>query len=277
MTQRIFDDCRRDNERSKLFVKESSKHQAKLNVKLFRYLVEMYTSPGDLIIDPMSGIGTVHLAATMGRDTLAVEIVPEFASLQFANCDKLDEVLGLDSRTKVLQGDCRRFLPTEAYNYREPGQSAAVIFSPPYGSMWKSTGSKSRMQVEKHMEVGYDNQDANVGNITIFPQYLEAMRTIYLKCWESLLPGEVLISVCKDYMQSGERMRVSQANLRILMECGFNYEDWHLRNCDAMLFKQVHMKRKVEENVRRAGLGQPPLVDNKEHEILVEDILVMRR
>ena len=277
MPQLVFDDCRRDNTRSRYFVKESSKHQAKLNVKLYEHLFGIYSSPGDLIMDPMSGIGTVHLAAAYGRDTLGIEIVPEFTELQKQNIVKIEDVLGLDGRAHVMLGDCRRFMPLEVNAFRYPGQKMCVIFSPPYGAMWKAGGVKSKMTVEKHMEVGYDNQDANVGNITVFPLYLEAMRSIYTKCAESLLTGEILISVCKDYMQSGERMRVSQANLRVLLECGFQYEDWHIRNCDAMLYKQVHLKREAEENTRRAEQGLEPLVKNQEHTILVEDILVVRR
>lgn len=277
MPQKVFDDCRRDNTRSKYFVKESSRHQAKLNVKLYEHLLEMYTQPGNLIMDPMSGIGTVHLAAAHGRDTLGIELVPDFVDLQHQNIAKINEVLGIDGRTCVLHGDCRRFLPEQANAFRTPGQDAAIIFSPPYGSMWKATGSKSQMQKEKHMEVGYDFQDANVGNITVFPTYLEAMRGIYAKCWEFLEVGEVLVCVVKDYMQGGERVRVSQSTLRLLMEVGFTYEDWHLRNCDAMLFKQVHMKREQEENERRAAAGLAPVVKNLEHQILVEDVLVVSK
>ena len=279
MPQIVFDDCRRDTtERKKWFVSESSQHQAKLNVKLFLYLVEMYTEPGDLILDPMSGIGTVHMAATEGRDTIACEIVPGFAAIQERNITKMDRDLGFgNNRTKLLVGDCRRFLPRESNEFRLPGQTMAVIFSPPYGEMWKSTGSKSKMQIEKHMEVGYDDSIANVGNLTIYPQYLEAMRTIYLKCWESLQPGEVLVSVCKDYIKNKERVRVSQDNLRVLTESGFQFEDWHLRNCDPMLFKQVHMKRRNEENERRLDEGLELLQENKNNEILVEDILVVRK
>lgn len=101
----------RDILRRKYFVPEHTEHQAKLEVQTYIWLVEKYTSPGDIILDPMSGIGTVHFAATMGRHTVGIEISERFYEIQQWNLAKFDEVVGLTGGSLIYWGDCRRFLP----------------------------------------------------------------------------------------------------------------------------------------------------------------------
>lgn len=54
-------------------------HPTEKPVPLLRHLIEMSTSPGDLIVDPFSGSGSTSKAAQdMGRNSLAFEIDEEF-------------------------------------------------------------------------------------------------------------------------------------------------------------------------------------------------------
>jgi len=255
-------DFPRDNLRYKYFVRESNQHQAKLECQTFQWLVEKYTNPGDTILDPMSGIGTVHLAATMGRNTIAIEISPEFVGLQWENVQKLTEVLGIPDGVdvQVLEGDCRRFLPLS-----EP--ASAVIFSPPYGSLWKASAApKSKFAEEKHINIGYDLQDANVGNISTYPLYLSAMKEIYKSCNQSLKMGSYLISVTKDYVKGGQRVYVSKDNMVQLIAAGFQLTDWHFRYTDPKIFQIKARSLREEKGTGRAEL-----------DIDYEDILVCQK
>ena len=64
--------------RHKYFVLESFRHPAKLHCSWLLQLVETYTKPGELILDPMAGSGTLMLAALMGRDCCLVELERHF-------------------------------------------------------------------------------------------------------------------------------------------------------------------------------------------------------
>jgi len=257
-------DYPRDIDRYKYFVRESNQHQAKLEVRTFQWLVEEYTKPGDTIIDPMSGIGTVHIAATMGRNTIAVELSPDFANIQYANIAKLNEMLGIDGATTVLVGDCRRFLPIAQPSIGERS-NRIVIFSPPYGDLWKkSAGEQSKFMKEKHINIGYDLQDANVGNMTNYPQYLTAMREIYRLCNRSLTLGEKLILITKDYVKGGERVYVTKDNIMVAHDVGFSTIDWHQRYTDPKVF-QI----KARELRKEKGIYKPEL------DIDFEDLIVL--
>jgi modification methylase len=256
-------DFKRDVQRKKYFVRESLEHGAKLEVRTLRWLVERYTKPGDTILDPMSGIGTIHLAATMGRNTLAIELSPRFVEIQKLNIDKLGLVLGLTAQTRVLQGDCRRHLPVHPL-------ADAIIFSPPYADVEKA-GMTSGFtdKAGEHMNVGafgYDEQQSNVGNLTIYPLYLDAMRVIYKLCNQSLPIGAPIIIVTKDKVKNGERVYISKDNVRVASEMGFIMADWHMRDAGLAIRQIVPQKRRIEK-----GTDRPELL------IRYEDLIVMKK
>ena len=82
----------RDKFRYDFFVKESNQHQAKMELRTYLWLVNKYTEARDTILDPMSGVGTIHLANLYGRETVGVELMPDFVELQKRNIDLMSVV-----------------------------------------------------------------------------------------------------------------------------------------------------------------------------------------
>ena len=275
----------RDTLRYRYFVKESNQHQAKMELRTFKWIVENYTKPGDTILDPMSGIGTIHFANFMGRNTIAIELVPEFIKLQFRNLSKMaalwgsgdfyivdDNIGPWDFQVNsvetmggpiVLEGDCRSHLP-----HVRPLE--ACIFSPPYGGLWafNAKARSTKIAQEKHYVVGYDDAIANVGNLTNYAAYLVAMKIIYRKCFESLRSGAPLVTVVKDYMHQGRRVPCSKDNTRLCLEAGFDLENWHFRRADIQNnpFSAGHRAKRVAAGKHKT-----------EFDIGIEDIIVMRK
>jgi modification methylase len=252
-----------DVERKRYFVDESKEHPAKLEIRTFRWLVERYTQPGDVILDPMSGIGTVHLAATMRRPTIAIELSPRFVEIQKLNIAKLDKTLGLTAKTEIRQGDCRRILPLP------PNTVSAIIFSPPYADVEKAgikTGFTDKGELMNVGAFGYDEQQSNVGNLTVYPTYLDAMRHVYIACNRTLAIGSYLISVTKDRVKGGERVFIAKDNVRMCMEAGFELDEWHIRKSPFTIRQVVPQRRRQEK-----GTDKPEL--NIRH----EDLLVFTK
>jgi DNA modification methylase len=256
-----------DTLRFKYFVRESAEHPAKLELRTLIWLIERYTNPGDTIMDPMSGIGSIHIGATMGRHTIGCEISDRFAEIHRLNIAKLESEQGFTSgaTATLLHGDCRRFLPLA-----QPVD--AVIFSPPYGSVQKegtSTGFRDQATGEKVWggDFGYSAQDANVGNIANYPLYLLAMLEIYKVCYASLKPGGVMVSVVKDYILKNTRVYCSKDNAMRAVQAGFILEDWHFRRAPIRALTQgSHIKRRQIKGT-----------DRQELHIEVEDLLILRK
>jgi modification methylase len=266
-------DFKRDTLRKRYSVPEHREHGAKLEVRTFMWLVEKYTKPGDIILDPMSGIGTVHIAATMGRHTIAVELSPRFVEIQRMNIEKLQEEHGLTADYWILPGDCRRWLPLQEAEINmntPPAPADAIIFSPPYADVEKAGMTSGFTEKDgSHMNVGafgYDDQQANVGNITVYPLYLDAMRHIYKVCNQSLEMGGPLIIVTKDKVKNNRRVYISKDNIRMALENGFDMEDWHRRDAGIAIRQIVPQRRRIEK-----GTDRPELL------IQYEDLIVMRK
>jgi tRNA G10 N-methylase Trm11 len=98
---------------------------------LARQAIETFSQPGDLVLDPMCGIGTTLVEAVhLGRDGLGVEYEPRWAVLASGNL-ALARASGATGRGEVVVGDCRHLsslVPADAV-----GQVGLVLTSPPYG------------------------------------------------------------------------------------------------------------------------------------------------
>jgi len=114
-------------ERKRWFKAASFAHPAKMHLSLQIYLIERYTKPGDTILDPMAGSGTILVACALGRNVVLVELEDKFVKMQQANWQKI-QTLGPMMFCKmgeatILQGDARNLDGLLADN---------ILFSPPY-------------------------------------------------------------------------------------------------------------------------------------------------
>jgi len=108
---------------------EAVAHPAKFNVHLVEFLVEKYTKPGDIVLDPMAGTGILGvIAALRGRNAIQVEIEPRFyewmekARLNVENTP----ILGRKGKIINILGDARKLSELLSQNIN------TIITSPPY-------------------------------------------------------------------------------------------------------------------------------------------------
>lgn len=74
--------------RKQFFQAASFAHPAKMVLGLQLYLIEHYTKPGDTILDPMAGSGTVLTACALGRNVICVELEEKFCDMMAGfECD----------------------------------------------------------------------------------------------------------------------------------------------------------------------------------------------
>ncbi len=113
------------------YVAGSAAHPARMAPDLAAALIRDYTRPGDLVFDPLAGIGTTLVEAIhAGRNALGIEVEPGWVALARANI-ALAVRQGGTGHGRVLRGDATRLprgVPTELR-----GQVSLVLTSPPYG------------------------------------------------------------------------------------------------------------------------------------------------
>jgi len=125
---------------------ESVSHPAKMNTLLTRHLITTFTRPGDVVLDPMAGIGTTLVEAMLlGRNVVGVDIEEKFCKLMEGNLKNVKK-LNKKSRFKLRLGKAQ-VLCGDSRNLARLLQDKmdAVVTSPPYSSGgWKADEDPSK-------------------------------------------------------------------------------------------------------------------------------------
>ncbi|MFI5591682.1 TRM11 family SAM-dependent methyltransferase [Amycolatopsis sp. NPDC051758] len=178
-------------QRKDRYVPESTAHPAKMLPAVAAHAIEHYTKPGEVVLDPMCGIGTTLVEAIdLGRRAVGVEYEPHWADIARANL-RLAHKRGHDNDGQVVRGDARQLetlLPGEYV-----GQVALVVTSPPYGPSVHgqvSTGKETEDgKVRKHhYRYGSALDRGNLANIG-HHRLLAGFTRILTACAHVLRPG----------------------------------------------------------------------------------------
>ncbi|GIH16150.1 TRM11 family SAM-dependent methyltransferase [Rugosimonospora africana] len=116
-------------QRAGRYVAGSGAHPARLTPDLAATLMRDYSQPGDLVLDPLAGTGTVLVEAThLGRNALGIADDPGWVALARANL-AFAHRQGATGHARVLATDPTRLpagIPNELH-----GQVTLVLTSPP--------------------------------------------------------------------------------------------------------------------------------------------------
>jgi len=98
------------------FVAGSSAHPGRMLPDLAAHAIHTYSEPGDIVLDPLAGIGTTLVEAVhAGRNAVGVEVEAGWAALAEANI-ALARAHGGTGYARVVRGDATglpALLPTE--------------------------------------------------------------------------------------------------------------------------------------------------------------------
>jgi modification methylase len=113
------------------FVAGSGAHPARMWPDLAATAIDRFTRPGDLVLDPLAGVGTTLIEAVRtGRDAIGVEYEQRWTRLAAANL-RLAAEQGATGHGMVVHGDATRLPDLLPPVLR--GRVALVLTSPPYG------------------------------------------------------------------------------------------------------------------------------------------------
>lgn len=215
--------------------------------ELARRAISAYSEPGELVVDPMCGIGTTLVEAIHhGRNALGVELERRWASLASANLAHAREQ-GATGRAGVIEGDARelpRLLTREARQLLEPatgrgsrktrrsklarlgaGSVDLVLTSPPYATeiqmidkpAWIAGGS---LGAKDSRNYGPDRDNLGYAR---GQRYLAAMAAVYAACAAVLKPGGFLVVVTKNLRARGAMLDLAGDTIDLCRGAGLLY------------------------------------------------------
>jgi SAM-dependent methyltransferase len=254
------------------FTAESTAHPAKMLPAVAAYAIAHYTQPGELVLDPMCGIGTTLVEAVhAGRRAVGIEYEPHWVDVARANL-QLARDTGVEHEGRVFHGDARQIaalLPAEYV-----GQAALVVTSPPYGPSTHGQVAVSRtVGIQKYHHLYGNTLDrgnlANIGHHRLLSGFTRILAGLvpYLK------PGGHIAITIRPWREHAELIDLPSQ----ILACGVHAGLIPVERCVALLARAAEgelvargsfFQRDFIRKQREAGL---PL-----HLISHEDVLLFR-
>lgn len=191
------------DQRRRRYLHASLAHPGKMLPSIARYLIATYTHPGDLVLDPMAGIGTTPVEAVhLGRNAIGVEYEHRWAGLAEANLEHARNH-GATGHAHIVRGDARRLPDLLPEQLR--GAVALVVTSPPYGSsthghVREYAGRGGRVSKVNHR---YGHDRANLAHSS-HDQLTAGFTDILTGCVPLLQPGGIAAVTARPYRSRGE-------------------------------------------------------------------------
>ncbi|MEU7317227.1 DNA methyltransferase [Streptomyces sp. NPDC007083] len=260
--------------KARRYVTGSNAHPAKMLPALAAHAIAAYTKPGDLVLDPMCGIGTTLVEAQhLGRRAIGIEYEPRWAHLAAHNAGTAQKE-GATSSGEVIRGDAQqmsRLLPTAHH-----GRVAMVLTSPPYGPSThgrvRSTRDSGKQGVTK-WDHRYSDDPTNLAH-TSTDQLLAAFTRILHECGKVLRPGGTVVVVARPWRERGELIDLPAAVLDAGTRAGLTPTEHNIALLAAvrggqLILRPSFFQMKNTRDARRRGV---PL-----HLISHEDVLVFQK
>ncbi len=184
------------------FVAGSGAHPARMAPDLAAALINDYTRPGDLVLDPLAGIGTTLVEAVHhGRNAVGVEYETGWVALARANI-ALARQQGGTGHGRVLRGDATRLprgVPPELR-----GQISLVLTSPPYGKTMHGRVEHRHGPLSRFHNTYTDNNDparADEANLAHRGRagLLDGITAVLAGCIPLLKPDGVIAVVARPW------------------------------------------------------------------------------
>jgi hypothetical protein len=186
------------------YLPASMAHPGKMLPAIAATAITRYTAPGDLVADPMCGIGTTLVeAAWLGRHGLGVEYEERWARLAAANIAWARRH-GAAGKADVIRGDARQLrglVPPGT-----DGTAALIVTSPPYGpSIHGQVKAEARAGGGKiaKWDNSYGTDPANLASRRL-DDLLAGLAEILAASRALLQPGGVAVITTRPWRQRGE-------------------------------------------------------------------------
>lgn len=254
------------------YVNASTAHPAKMLPDVAAHAISHYTEPGDLVLDPMCGIGTTLVEAVhLGRRAVGVEYEPHWVDVSRANL-ALAREHDVEHDGRVFHGDARQLTSLLPAEYL--GQAAMVVTSPPYGpSTHGQVAVAPGEGVQKyHHRYGNTLDRGNLANIG-HHRLLAGFTRILASTAAFLRPGGHIAITIRPWRKHAELIDLPSQ----ILACGLHAGLIPVERCVALLARASEhelvprgsfFQRDFIRKQREAGL---PL-----HLIAHEDVLVFR-
>lgn len=208
-----------DDRRSSFFPEEVMAHPAKMNFYMQQAIIDYVAKPGETMLDPFAGTGTLMIAALQGIRVILLELEDGYHKLeQEARYNLALEQPGAEELVTIIQGDNRFLLPIPCNH---------ISTSPPYAGAMDIRKVRTKredapddwlVKMDTQM-MEYSKNPRNISKLNTF-LYNRAMERVYALCYQSVIPGGTITINIKDRIEGGKRVYLSRWVDRVFKKLG---------------------------------------------------------
>ena len=182
--------------------KDVLQHPAKFPETLAQEFIEFFTRRGMKVLDPMAGTGSTLIAClNSGRSGYGIELNPRYVEMAQA---AVGEALAQredkdDAEVCLVAGDARKL---DEYDLPEMDY---CITSPPYWDMLRAEGAATQKnrRSDEALDLYYSDDPGDLGNISDYDAFLEALVQVYTGVYRCLRDGAYLTVIVKNVKKKG--------------------------------------------------------------------------
>ena len=183
--------------------KDVLQHPAKFPETLAQEFIEFFTKRGMTVFDPMVGTGSTLVACLRsGRNGYGIELNHRYSEIAREEVARAMAEQGEDAHDltlKVITGDASKLLKLNL-----PPMDYCLT-SPPYWDMLRMKGAETQRQRKtRGLDVAYSDESADLGNITEYEVFLEALVNVYRQVLHVLRDKAYLTIIVKNVKKKGK-------------------------------------------------------------------------
>jgi SAM-dependent methyltransferase len=193
--------------------KPTELHPARYPEEMVAEFLRFFTKRRQFVLDPFLGSGATLVACMeQNRHGVGIELSPRYAEVARRRVVRL-EMDGLCER--VITGDATQSAEADLWTplrgeLEQAGlrfedglpQFDFIITSPPYWNMLRSSRggveSKHKLRAKQKLDTHYSDAAADLGNITDYDQFVEAIGTVFDRVHACLAAGKYLVVVAQN-------------------------------------------------------------------------------
>jgi DNA modification methylase len=213
------------------YLPESNAHPGKMLPELASTIIRCYSDPGQLVLDPMCGIGTTLVEAIhLNRDAIGVELEPRWTALAEANL-QLAREQGARGNALALRGDARRL--ANGLLDELAGSVGLIVSSPPYGPSTHGHVRKHPDRVEK-LNTYYSRNPDNLAHLPARSSrrgrdsFEGAFAEILAGCARMLTPAGQLVLTVRPYRSRGALVDLPGQTIQLARDAGLTLVNRHV-------------------------------------------------
>ena len=213
------------------YTTESLAHPGKMFPAIAAHAVGVYTKPGDLVIDPMCGIGTTLVEAIHAdRMAIGVEYEKRWADMAQRNIEFATDH-GAPGYATAICGDARRIEHLLGSGVR--GKAALVLTSPPYGPTTHGHVHVSRDSRQSGIHKANHRYGQDPGNLAhgSVEDLMDGFTEILRGCLTLLRPGGYLVLAARPFRRAGALVDIPGLAAQAAIDAGFTLHE----RCVALL------------------------------------------